>query len=41
LPPARRDRFLDENRVQLAQWQRDAKARLKTATENQPKYKVG
>src|SRR5690606_32640273 len=28
LPPARRDSFLEENRAQLAQWQREARARL-------------
>lgn len=41
LPAARRDRFLDENRAQLAQWQRDAKARLKAPPERQQRTKVG
>ncbi|HET8984230.1 MAG TPA: peptide deformylase [Trueperaceae bacterium] len=35
LPPARRDLFLEENRTQLAEWQRDARARLKSPAAQQ------
>lgn len=41
LPPARRDQFLEENRTQLAEWQRDARARLKAPPERQPRSRAG
>lgn len=41
LPPARRDLFLEENRAQLAQWQRDARARLKAPAERQQRSRAG
>ena len=41
LPPVRRDVFLEENRVQLAAWQREAKARLKAPAEHQPRSRAG
>jgi peptide deformylase len=41
LPPARRDVFLEENRTQLAEWQRDARARLKSPAAPQHRSRVG
>lgn len=41
LPPLRRDRFLEEHRAQLAQWQRDAKARLKSRPEGRQRQRAG
>jgi peptide deformylase len=41
LPPARRDQFLEENRAQLAQWQRDARARLKSPAGQHQRSRAG
>ena len=41
LPPARRESFLEENRAQLAQWQREARSRLKGVADHQPRTRAG
>lgn len=41
LPPVRREQFLEENRSQLAQWQRDAKARLKAPVQHDSRSRAG
>jgi len=41
LPAPRRERFMEEHRAQLAQWQRDSKALLKSLGEQHAPNRVG